>query len=159
MRTPLSIVAATTMFIASVCPGQEHSEHQAEVARRGSEVMSFDLERSTHVFETTDSGGVQTVTSDDGDAEQVELIRGHMAEIAERFSHGDFHDPEMIHGKAMAGLHELQMGHDRLSITYSDVDDGGEIRYETEDPSLIEAIHAWFGAQLEDHGRHAQPHH
>ena len=34
---------------------------------------------------------------------------------------------------------------------------GGElILYTTEDPSMVEAIHVWFDAQLSDHGHHAR---
>lgn len=43
----------------------DRDDRQAEVAARGGEVMSFDLERTTHVFETLRNGGVQTVVSDD----------------------------------------------------------------------------------------------
>lgn len=129
---------------------------QADVAATGAEVMPFDLDRSTHVFETTERGGVQTVRSDDGDAAQIELIRAHLGHEAERFAAGDFHDPAMIHGDDMPGLHALVMGHDRISVVYRDVELGGEIRYESDDGELVQAIHEWFGAQLSDHGEHAQ---
>ncbi len=133
-------------------------ERQAEVAMAGAEVMPFDLDRTTHVFKPVDDGGVQTVVSDDGDAEQVDLIRSHLAEEAERFAQGDFHDPAMIHGDDMAGMHALVMGHDRLEITYRDLPEGGEIRYRTEDSELVAAVHDWFQAQVTDHGEHARSH-
>jgi hypothetical protein len=120
--------------------------------------MPFDLDRTTHVFEPMEGGGLQTVLSDDSDPEQVTLIRTHLAEEAERFARGDFHDPSMIHGEDMAGLHALVMGHDRLTVTYHDVERGGEIRYESRDPQLVDAIHTWFEAQTRDHGDHAQSH-
>lgn len=138
----------------------EHAEpsnqRQADVAAAGAEVMPFDLDRSTHVFETTPTGGLQTVVSDDGDEDQIEAIRSHLAEEADRFSRGDFHDPAMIHGDDMAGMHTLVTGADRLTIEYQDVDGGGEIRYSSEDPALVEAIHQWFAQQLTDHGEHAR---
>jgi len=77
---------------------------------------------------------------------------------AERFARGDFHDPAMIHGEHMAGLHQLVQGHERLSIEYSEIDDGGQILYSTEDQELVAAIHKWFDAQLRDHGEHASGH-
>jgi hypothetical protein len=134
-------------------------QRQRDVAATGSAVMPFDLESTTHVFEKLADGGLQTVVADEDDAEQVALIRAHLSEEAERFSRGDFHDPAMIHGDDMAGLHALVMGHERLRITYGDVERGGEIRYASDDPELIAALHAWFDAQLSDHGEHAQPHH
>jgi mono/diheme cytochrome c family protein len=102
------------------------------------------LERTTHIFEKLDNGGLQQVISDDGEVEQIELIRMHLTTEAERFSQGDFHDPAMIHGEDMAGLHELTMGADKLSIVSA------------EDGELVTALHAWFDQQLADHGEHAQ---
>jgi len=157
MRRTLS-VSLTILLATTACAESEIAQRQSEVAEIGSLVMPFDLERSTHVFEKTEFGGVQIVSSDDGDQAQIRLIRSHLAEEASRFARGDFHDPEMIHGEDMAGLHALVTGHDRLSITYSDVHLGGEIRYSSEDGALIEAIHAWFEAQVRDHGDHAQAH-
>ena len=138
--------------------GQGSSSRQAEVAEAGRQVMPFDLEATTHVFEKLEDGGLQTVVSDDGDPEQIALIREHLAEEADRFGRGDFHDPAMIHGEDMAGLHELVMGHERLEIVYREAPGGGEIRYRTDDPELVAAIHRWFDAQLMDHGAHARDH-
>jgi mono/diheme cytochrome c family protein len=132
--------------------------HQQQVAERGAQVMPFDLERTTHIFEKLDSGGRQQVISDDGDVAQIALIREHLADEATKFSRGDFHDPEMIHGADMAGLHELVMGAERMAITYSDIESGGQILYTTEDADLVAALHAWFDQQVADHGEHAMAH-
>lgn len=120
--------------------------------------MPFDLDATTHVFEKLEDGGRQTVVADDDDPEQVALIRAHLSEEAERFARGDFHDPAMIHGDDMAGLHALMAGHERVTVTYGDVERGAEIRYRSEDPALVEAVHQWFDAQLRDHGEHARAH-
>jgi hypothetical protein len=142
----------------AACGGGELEERQAEVAEAGSAVMPFDLDRTTHVFEKLEDGGLQTVVADEEDPEQVALVRTHLADEAERFARGDFHDPAMIHGEDMPGLHALVMGHDRLEISYREVERGAEIRYTSGDPALVAAIHEWFDAQLSDHGEHAQPH-
>ena len=145
-------------LVGAACGGAELDERQAEVAEAGTAVMPFDLDATTHVFEKLEDGGLQTVVADEDAPEQVGLVRAHLAEEAERFARGDFHDPAMIHGEDMPGLHALVMGQDRLEIAYRDVERGGEIRYASEDPSLVAAIHEWFDAQLSDHGQHAQPH-
>ncbi|MCB0168240.1 MAG: aspartate carbamoyltransferase [Anaerolineae bacterium] len=132
-------------------------ERLAEVADRGADVMPFDLERTTHIFEKMDNGGLQQVISDDGDDAQIELIRAHLAEEAERFSHGDFHDPQMIHGENMAGLHQLMMGYKNINLEYSDIENGAQILYTTDNEEMVTALHTWFDAQLSDHGPHAQP--
>lgn len=153
-----SVAALSTFLIlgAAGCGASGDGDRMREVAEVGTAVMTFDLERTTHVFERVETGGVQTVLSDDGDGEQVRLIRAHLAEEAERFAHGDFHDPSMIHGSDMAGLHMLVEGHEELTITYRDVERGGVIDYRSDDPQLVEGIHLWFDAQLRDHGEHAQ---
>jgi hypothetical protein len=132
-------------------------DRQAEVARRGAEVMSFDLETTTHVFEARRDGGVQTVVADDPrDDGGIREIRGHLRAEATAFRRGRFGDPARIHGAEMPGLAELEAGYRRVAIRYEDVSDGGRIRYATEDPDLVRAIHAWFRAQVSDHGEHAR---
>ncbi len=130
-------------------------DRQLQVAERGAEVMSFDLDRTTHIFTKTDNGGLQQVLSDDGNMGQIQLIREHLTEEAVRFSQGDFHDPEMIHDADMAGLHALTMGAERLTIVYSDINNGGQILYTTADADLVSALHVWFDQQVTDHGNHA----
>lgn len=143
---------------AAACAPSDADQRQAEVAEAGKAVMPFDLDQTTHVFEKLEDGGLQTVVANAGHPEQTGLIRTHLAEEADRFSRGDFHDPAMIHGDDMAGMHALVMGHDRIRITYREIETGGEIRYSAMDTALVTAIHEWFDAQLKDHGKHAQPH-
>lgn len=152
----LYIIVGVLTALAGCGPAQ--TDRQAEVAERGADVMPFDLDRTTHIFEKLDNGGLQQVVTDDGDVEQIRLIREHLAEEAERFQDGDFHDPAMIHGDDMAGLHELVMGADQLTITYSKIEDGAQILYSAEDADLINALHAWFDQQVSDHGSHAEGH-
>ena len=154
-RNRNSFLILIILLIAAGCT-PSLPERQAEVAERGAEVMPFDLERTTHIFEKQADGGLQQIVSDDGDSAQVQLIRSHLAEEAGRFAQGDFHDPSMIHGDDMAGLHELVMGADELTIVYSDLDQGAQILFTTEDPALVAALHAWFDQQVADHGAHAQ---
>jgi len=149
------ILLLLVVWIAVGCATAK-PDRQEQVAETGAEVMPFDLDRTTHIFEKLGNGGLQQVLSDDGDGEQIALIRLHLAEEAERFSQGDFHDPAMIHGEDMAGLHELTMGADKLTIAYSDMEGGGQILYAAEDEELVAALHAWFDQQVADHGAHAE---
>jgi hypothetical protein len=130
---------------------------QAEVAARSRQVMPFDLERTTHHFAKSATGGVQTVTSDNpADAEQVRLIREHLTAEAASFGKGDYGDPASIHGGEMPGLRDLEQGHGRIGIRYAEPPAGARITYTTSDASLVTALHAWFDAQVTDHGRHAE---
>ena len=72
--TPSSAVAAET-------------ERQAGVSARGAQVMPFELSATTHVFTKTAVGALQkVVVKDPRDAAQIQLIRRHLSDIAQRFS-------------------------------------------------------------------------
>jgi hypothetical protein len=128
-----------------------------EVVQRGSHVMPFNLEQTTHVFSKTEKGGVQqVVVKDPANTEQIKLIREHLTKIAHEFQQGDFSNPVKIHGDSMAGLDELRKAKSgQINIVYKELPDGAEIDYSTELPVLINAIHQFFDAQLSDHARHA----
>ncbi len=136
-----------------------HSTRQDAVAARGATVMPFDLDQTTHHFVPQPNGGLQTVVvRDTTNSEQIALIRTHLQTEAERFATGNFASPVAIHGQTMPGLAELEAGADRLTVTYSDLPNGGQIVYTTSEPYLVDAIHRWFAAQVSDHGEHATDH-
>jgi len=131
--------------------------HQAHVAARGAHVMPFNLEKTTHIFQPLPEGALQTVVADNpDDTQQISLIQTHLQSVASKFSTGDFSAPAAIHGEAMPGLSKLVEGYQNIQIQYSPLPNGGEIRYRTQDPALISALHDWFAAQRSDHGHHAQ---
>lgn len=152
----LAVVAVLgTLWATGAFASQE--ARQEEVAEKGAEVMPFDLEETTHVFEKTRTGGVQKVVADDpNDAEQVGLIREHLEEEAAAFRRGDLSEPSEIHGEEMPGLQELEAGSEEIDIRYSDLPDGAKVEYEISDPDLAAALHDWFDAQVSDHGDHAE---
>lgn len=153
------ILAAVVFVIIAAVAGGSPSTRQADIADRGADVMPFALDRTTHIFERLDDGGVQSVVADDpSDAEQIELIRLHLREEAGKFRRGDFEDPAAIHGEAMPGLDALRASAGKIDVGYSDTPDGAQIRYTTRDPTLVLALGAWFEAQLSDHGPDATDH-
>ena len=153
-----SAVALLLLLVAAGCgAAADEEDRRARVAERGAKVMSFDLERTTHVFRALENGGVQTVVvRNRKDREQIGLVREHMRHEVVRFRRGDFSSPEEIHGEHMPGLHALATGAKRLDIRYENVPRGGRIWYRTKDPNLVRAIHEWFRAQVADHGEHAR---
>ena len=158
----LAATAAVALTFACTDGGIEQptpaasAARQAEVAERGSSVMPFDLDRTTHHFAKTDTGGVQSVTADNpADATQVELVQQHLQQEAERFRRGDFADPARIHGGDMPGLAALRGSAGKISVDYAATADGARITYATGDSVLVTALHSWFDAQVSDHGAHA----
>lgn len=160
-RLLLAVGAVVTASLLPVAcgdgdPGGDQTDRQAEVAERGADVMPFDLDATTHRFEPTDAGLVQTVVADDpADADQVGLVRSHLGEEAERFRGGDYRDPAAIHGDDMPGLAELEAGAERVVITLDELADGARLTFTSSDPDLVDALHRWGEAQTMDHGRHA----
>ena len=153
------VAGAIAVAVFALSRGDDDGR-QARVAERGRRVMPFDLERTTHRFEKRPSGGVQTVVADDpGDRTQAQLIRTHLAKEARLFRQGVFTDPVTIHGPDMPGVAELRAGAADISIRYEQVTAGARLRYETDDPALVAAIHRWFDAQTADHGAHASAAH
>jgi len=144
-----AIAALTSTALAFDSPRQTKVEHNSE------RVMPFSMDATMHRFVPTPSGGVQTVLVHDGDPKQVVLVRSHLRKEADAFARGDFADPASIHGGAMPGLHAMQAGAKRIRVRYADVRNGAAITYATADPALVAAIHAWFHAQVSDHGKHA----
>ena len=134
----------------------ELGNRQAAVAERGAHVMPFDQTKTTHVFNKAADGGIETVTANDSsDTSQIELIRMHLQHEAQLFASGDFSDPAAIHGKNMPGLAELEGSANQITFTYADAPAGATITYRTTNTKLVDALHAWFDAQLADHGEYA----
>jgi hypothetical protein len=136
-------------------------ERVEEVARRGAEVMPFNLEQTRHIFTKTATGGLQqVVVRDTSNRAQVDLIRKHLSKIAAEFARGDFSDPARIHGESMPGLAVLRSAKPgQLLVVYREQPNGAEVEYRADDSALIAAVHEWFDAQVADHGPHAVPGH
>ena len=131
---------------------------QAQVEHNGAQVMPFDQNLTTHHFTKTETGGVETVTTNDlNDTTQAGLIQGHLQHEQQLFSTGDFSDPMAIHGMAMPGIDDLKQGATQgdLTVTYQSLPDGAQLTYTADTPQLVSALHTWFDAQLMDHGSHA----
>jgi hypothetical protein len=152
----LSTAAVLATLLLSGCATTAQPGRQAAVHEMGQQVMPFDLKKTLHVFEMTESGGVQEVIARDStDAGQIALIRQHLQHEAMRFMSGDFSDPTSLHGADMPGVKELSGSSSQVRIECSNLPNGGEITFTSGDLRLITAIHRWFGAQLSDHGADA----
>ncbi len=158
-RSALGVAAALATITLVACGSSAPPKavgRQAQVEQRGATVMPFDINRTTHVFRSTPTGGTQQVVAKSGDAtHQVALVRSHLRKEARRFAAGDFSDPMAIHGMTMPGIDVLRAGFDHVDVTYTSIARGAQITYRTSDPHLVDALHQWFDAQLMDHGAHA----
>lgn len=163
-RLIVFLSAALFITLSAQAVEKASDDRLGEIVQRGSHVMPFNLEQTTHIFSKTGKGGLQQVIAKDGsNTEQIKLIREHLSKISKEFMLGDFSNPAKIHGENMPGLAELKAAKPgQVKIVYQELPNGAEIDYSTDVPKLIEAIHKWFDAQLSDHARHAisgHPHH
>ncbi|GGB96415.1 hypothetical protein GCM10011352_23170 [Marinobacterium zhoushanense] len=151
----LRLVAAGLLTVA-LAPAYGESTPQQHVHQMSHHVMPFDIAGSVHLFKMTEQGGRQRVVLREGqDEQQVALIQRHLKHEAMRFAQGDYGDPATLHGADMPGLKELADGASSIRVTYAPLPNGAEIQFETDDLSLLTAIHRWFGAQLSEHGADA----
>ncbi len=157
IKYPRCLAKAATvllLFSGGIVVAVTPQEHVHQMAHS---VMPFAMAKTAHIFKMTESGGLQRVIAKDpGAADQIALIQQHLRHEAEKFRHGDYSDPAMLHGADMPGLKELQAGGARLKVSYAALPSGAELRFETTDLHLLTAVHRWFGAQLSEHGADAR---
>ena len=155
-KSVLAVMVAVTVSTAVNAQTPANPARLDEVAERGSHVMPFNLDKTQHIFNKTEHGGVQQVIAKQAaDSEQIGLIRQHLLDISERFKQGDFSRQKSIHGDSMPGLLELSANYRSIRFDYRPLPNGAEIEYSAEDTGLVDAIHRFFNAQLSDHARHA----
>ena len=157
VRRALNVtICVLSLFHLAGCVTQPSQGIQAMIHQMGSQVMPFDLNKTQHVFQMTDNGGIQMVVVRDSKyTDQISLIRQHLQHEAIFFQRGNFSDPTALHGASMAGISELSKGAANIRIEYSELTDGAQIAFMTDDIHLITAIHRWFGVQLSEHGSDA----
>jgi len=157
VKKSLATILIATAAVIAMMRGTLATEtpRQAQVEHTSVRVMPFSLNATMHRFVPTPAGGVQTVFAHDGDPRQIALVRAHLRKEANAFARGDFTDPATIHGGGMPGLQAMHAGAKRIRVRYAEVRNGASITYATADPALVAAIHAWFHAQVADHGKHA----
>jgi len=153
IRTLLAVTAAVLVIGLGLAGcGAPGPGPGSQMNRQAGMVMPFDLNATTHTFTTTPDGGVeQVVANDPADTTNTAAIRAHLRDEAGKFSAGDYSDPARIHGADMPGLAEVAAGALRIGVRYDPVPAGARITYSATDPTLVNALHIWFGAQTSDH--------
>jgi hypothetical protein len=156
-RRALAVLGIAVVMGAAGLPSAAHADdRQATIHDMGAQVMPFDLKKTLHIFQMTESGGIQEVViRDPAYADQVPMIRMHLQHEAMSFQSGDYSDPTSLHGADMPGVQDLSASAARIRIAYQPLPDGAQITFSTDDLHLITALHRWFGAQLSDHGADA----
>ena len=152
-------IAALALIVGTVMAGvsvRADDAHSTTVEQHSMQVMPFDMNKTTHVFRKTLYGGVEMiVVKDPSDTADIAMIQSHLQKESKLFAAGNFSDPAYIHGSDMPGLQALGAGATHMEIRYSALPAGAQIAFTTQDATLVSAVHAWFDAQVKDHGAHA----
>ena len=76
MKKHLLYVTVTALFALPSVACAADPERQAEVGRRGADVMPFSLKATTHIFTKSRDGGTQRIIAKDGShARQIQRVR------------------------------------------------------------------------------------
>jgi len=156
LRTFSTTIVITVVLLGGSV-GALAASSEERIHEMSRHVMPFDMSKTVHIFKMTETGGVEkVVVRDAADTDQIALIRQHLKHEAAKFQRGDYSDPAWLHGADMPGLKELQAHASEIRVSYSELSEGAQITFETEDLRLLTAIHRWFGAQLSEHGADAR---
>ncbi len=146
------------LLILSLCIGAagcaKHDERDSAFAAlqtRGATAMGVDQYTSTHVFETLSDGGRIVLQLEVDDSSGVATIRAHMADIAARFTSGDFSLPGFVHAQTVPGTALMAQRRALIEYVADTLPRGGEVRIRTTDTGAIAAIHEFLAFQRQDH--------
>ena len=155
----MSRYSRPAVAVASVVISHNGSDNQAHAKQpvRSAEVdqhrsaASFDPNATTHQLTETSSGGVETITANDPrDATQISLSQQYLSRERELLAAGNIADPMAIHAMATAGIEDLRRAAaaGQVTVTFASLPNGARLTYGATDPTLIDALHAWFDARL-----------
>jgi hypothetical protein len=127
-------------------------EHHAAVNERGDQAMGFSHLKTTHHFRlSADGGAIEVAANDAHDAASLAQIRQHLAQIAVRFSSGDFALPQRIHAQTPPGVPALKQLKAHIKYRYEDTETGGRVRITGGSQQARNAIHRFLRFQISDH--------
>lgn len=141
----------TPLFAAQEKPSPS-TRHAEEVQRHGDTAMGFSHLKTTHHFLLTPSGGyIRVAANAAADSSTREMVRMHLAHIAQAFKAGDFSSPMFTHGRIPPGVPVLKQMKEAIAYHYQETENGGQVRISSEDPRAISAIHQFLRFQIRDH--------
>jgi hypothetical protein len=130
----------------------QHSQHHAEVNRRGDKAMGFSHERTTHHFLLfKDGGAIEVHAREAKDTESIAQIRKHLAHIAQMFSEGNFSTPRLVHDELPPGADLMAKMKNEIAYKYEETKDGARVRILTSHKQALAAIYDFLRYQIKEH--------
>jgi hypothetical protein len=120
--------------------------------QHGQQVMGFSQTETTHHFFLSNDGGViQVEANDPKDTQNRDLIRTHLAHIAQAFATGDFSDPMAVHDKVPDGVPVMQRLKGDIHYSFEETPSGGRVVVKTANSQALDAIHEFLRFQIREH--------
>jgi hypothetical protein len=130
----------------------QHSQHHAEVNRRGDKAMGFSHEKTAHHFRLFKDGGAIEVNAREAkDADSIAQIRMHLAHIAQMFSDGNFSTPMLVHDELPPGAELMAKLKNEIAFKYEETKVGGRVRISTSHKQALSAIYDFLRYQIKEH--------
>src|SRR5687767_9782319 len=138
--------------------GMSHEEHlkqmekDAALNKRGAATMGFDQNTTIHHFRLSPTGGsIDVDVRRPSDTATRAQIRVHLKQIADDFANGNFSKPTVIHAEVPNGVTELRKHRDATGYRYEETPGGARVVITTNEPSALEAVHAFLRYQIMEH--------
>lgn len=140
-----------------LCPAMTAAPHQGhgrgDMNARGRAGMGFSQTATSHQFLLRADGGViQAQSKGAQDVASLESIRHHLMHIVHAFGSGDFDIPMLVHDETPPGATEMKELKDKISYSFMETPDGGQVVIHTADSRALAAIHKFLKYQIEQHG-------
>jgi len=156
MNIVVRLIFALSLFGAAAAtvqagPGGPSQNHQSSKSGTTPDKPTdasgpYDPGAVTVTYVPTFTGGVQRVQANEsGDARQIGLIRSTLQRFADNFRGADFaamSPTRRADLPALATLVSAPPG--ALRTQFVEVRGGGEVRFLSEDPKIVAAVHEWF---------------
>ena len=127
------------------------SQHSM-MMQHGEKAMGFSQTATTHHFVLKKNGGViQVETKDPQDLHNRDLIRMHLAHIAQAFAGGDFSDPLAVHDQVPDGVPAMQRLKGKIRYSFEETPQGGRVLINTTNSEALNAIHQFLRFQVKEH--------
>lgn len=152
-KTALLACLLVSLFATAQAQEPEAGKHAAN-STGAHQSLPYAIDRALEGFAKTANGGImQIVAKSANDTQQIKPMQQYLRQTAEEYQKGDFSSTERFHGTDMPGLAQMKAAKTgEIKYQYKALDNGGQIVFSSEDPQLLNALHAWIDAQIKEHG-------
>jgi hypothetical protein len=127
-------------------------DHHTQMNERGEKGMGFSQTATTHHFLLKSNGGaIQVEANDPADSTNRDMIRMHLAHIAEAFRTGDFDIPMFVHDTVPPGVPEMKRLQKNIQYSFEQTPNGGRVVISSSDNDATDAIYQFLRFQIDEH--------